>query len=91
MIRNYLEPALRERFPERSFKFLKDNDPFATLETPWPPLGRLEISDDDDEVTVYLTEVAHGHFGCYDDNLSLDQKERRIAQDVVDFLSALFR
>lgn len=91
MIRTYLEPALRERFPEKPFVFHEAPNPFATFEAPCAEIGRLELCDDGDEVTVYLTELSHGHFACYDDdNPTTEEREQRIAASVVDFLAALF-
>jgi hypothetical protein len=91
MIRTRLEPALRERFPDKAFIFHAEPAPFATLEAPCSAIGRLELCDDGDEVTVYLTELSHCHFSCYvDDKPTTDVKEKRIAADVVEFLSALF-
>lgn len=89
MIRDFLEPALRASFPNVPFAFQEQNAPFATLEAPCAEVGRLELCDDGDEVTVYFTGITHGHFGCYDD-LTVEQKERSIAEDVADFLAALF-
>ena len=90
MIRAFLEPVLRERFPEHPFEFREEPQPFATLDAPCSGIGRLELCDDGDEVTVYLTELTHGHFGCYEDDLSEEEKEKVIASDVADFLGALF-
>jgi hypothetical protein len=90
MIRTHLEPALRQRFSSQPFEIHQENAPFATLDAPCAGIGRLELCDDGDEVTVYLTELTHGHFGCYEDDLSTEEKERAIASDVVDFLDALF-
>ena len=91
MIRAHLESALRERFPDTPFVFHEAPTPFATLEGPCVEIGRLELHDDGDEVTVYLTEISHGHFGCYDDDSpTLEEKERRIAANVLEFLEDLF-
>ena len=90
MIRSFLEPLLWERFPSLPFAFQKQNAPFVILDAPCPEIGRLEVWDDGDEVTVCLTKISHGHFGCYDEDATLEAKERSIALDVVDFLTALF-
>ena len=90
MIRDRLIPALRERFPTESFTFSEPPEPIASLPARNAALGRLEICDDGDEATVYITEVTHGHFSCYDDSLTPEQHETTITADVLDFLEALF-
>ena len=52
--------------------------------------GQSGDYDDGDEATVDLTEVTHSHFNSYDESLSNEEHERRIAEDLVDFLKALF-
>jgi hypothetical protein len=89
MIRDYLIPAIKERFPNVVFSFDEPPKPIASLRSPCEALGGVEISDDGDEATVYLTNATHGHFSCYDDKLTGEQKEQEIASDVVGFLEAL--
>ena len=89
MIREILVPAMRRRFPSAPFEYLDQDAPFAVLPSPCPEIGRLELFDDGDEVTVYLTEITHGHFSCYDEDATREEKERRVAESVLDFLAAL--
>lgn len=90
MIRTHLELALSKRFPSYPFEIHEGHAPFATLDAPCAGIGRLELCDDGDEVTLYLTELTHGHFGCAEEALSTEEKEAAIASDVVEFLDALF-
>lgn len=90
MIRDYLVPALKERFRAQSFVYGEHTQAIATIEMPYPTVGPIEICDDGDEITVFIGKAGHGHFGNYDEDLSAEQKEQKIAADVVDFFEALF-
>ena len=90
MIQVHLIAGLKSTFPEKAFEYSSPPKPVASLPSPCEALGRLEISDDGYEATVCLTGVTHGHFGCYDDQLSEAQKEAEISSDVISFLQALF-
>jgi hypothetical protein len=90
MIHDYLVPAIQKTFPDKPFVFAKPPHPVASLRSPCTQLGELQICDDGDEATVYITEATHGHFGCYDECLRTEAKEQQIAEDVIAFLSALF-
>lgn len=89
MIRDHLIRALEQRFPESPFAFDEPPNPIASLQSPCQSLGRMDICDDGDEVTVYF-KATHGHFGCVDESLSVAQREQEIAGDVIRFLDALF-
>ena len=52
-------------------------------------VGDVEIHDDGDEITLIAGNFTHGHFSNYDD-IPQEEKEKEIAEDVVDFLSRLF-
>jgi hypothetical protein len=90
MIQEHLIAGLKSTFPEKAFEYSHPPHPVASLQSPCEELGRLEISDDGYEATVYLTGATHGHFGCFDDQLSEAQKEAEISSDVIFFLRALF-
>jgi len=64
--------------------------PEATIVFPYPEIGPVEICDDGDEVTVFIGRVTHGHFGCYDESLTEEEKQKKIVADVIEFLAALF-
>jgi hypothetical protein len=90
MIQEHLIAGLQKAFPDKAFQYASPPDPIATLPSPCQSLGTLAISDDGDEATVYLGRATHGHFGCYDEQLSQTQKEAKIAKDVITSLQALF-
>ena len=90
MLRDRLISALRENFPDVPFTFGVSPDPVATLPALLPEIGALEILDDDDEGTVYLTEITHGHFNPYDESLGDSDSATWITNEIVEFLDALF-
>lgn len=90
MIRDHLLPALASRFPDRFFVIGTFPDADVTLPFPYEKIGPLEISDDGDEVTVFIGEVTHGHFGCYEESYSEEEMHRQIVENVMDFLDDLF-
>jgi hypothetical protein len=90
MISEYLVPVLKSRYADKAFVFSNPPDPIATLVAPCNAIGRLEIEDDDHEITVYISEITHAHFGCYDESLTKAEKEKEISEDVIRFIDALF-
>lgn len=90
MIRDLLIPEIKKSFPDLPFSFSQSFNPIAHLQPSFTGIGTLDIYDDGDEATVYITEVSHGHFNPYDASLSGEQRDREIAKDVIDFLRALF-
>lgn len=91
MIRDHLVPQLQERFPNVAFTFNGPSNPVVSAKSPCQALGELQIYDDDDEVTVCFGDVTHGHFGCYDETLDTSQKEKKIAENVIEFLDSVFK
>jgi hypothetical protein len=91
MIRYYVISQLKERFPSVAFSFDDPPKPVALLQSPCLALGELQIHDDGDEATVYFVNATHGHFGCYDETLDAERREKQIAEDVVEFLDSLFK
>lgn len=89
MIRDYLLPLLEERFPQRFTIAPEGMEPCVTFPARHPEVGDVEIHDEGDEVTLVAGLFTHGHFSNYED-VPLAEREREIAEDVVDFLSKLF-
>ena len=89
MISEHLTADIGRQFPEKGFQLSQSSQPVASLASPCEALGSLEIHDDGDEATVYITGATHSHFGCYEECLSNEEKERRISSDVMGFLKAL--
>jgi len=90
MIGDHLIRELKQRFPDVAFTFDKSPHPVASVPSPCQALGQLDICDDGDEATVYFT-LTHGHFSCYDEALSVGQREQQITDNVISFLDDLFK
>lgn len=90
MISDYLIPALRAEFAGREIKFDVPPQPVATFPASQEAVGRVLIHDDGDEVTVYIENITHGHFDVYDAALRDEEKGKKIAENVINFLKALF-
>jgi hypothetical protein len=90
MIRDFLVPALRASFPGSAFSFSHDQNLIASLPSPCAEVGLLSIYDHDDEATVEVSSFGHSHFSCYLADLTLQDREQSIVEDVVRFLQALF-
>src|SRR5436190_18967339 len=90
MIRDHLILALKQKFPDLPFTFGEPPKPIVSLQSPCQALGQMDICDDGDEATVYFT-ATHGHFSCYDEKLSVEQRERQITDAVIAFLDSLFK
>jgi hypothetical protein len=90
MIRDYLVPALKIKFPNRDIFFDMPPQPIATFPARQEAVGRVMIYDDGDEATVFIEQITHFHLNEYDERLSVEERERLIAERVIDFLEALF-
>lgn len=59
-----------------------------------PPIckgfGDLEIQEDDNELIVVVGNFTHWHAGCYEKDLSDEEKAEIIAEDVAVFLHDVF-
>jgi len=88
MLTAHITQALKTAFPEIPFVFSSPPDPAASLVGPCE-LSPLQICDDGEEASIYLGGITHGHLGCYDDDLTEDERLRKIADDVTDFVRDL--
>ena len=87
-----LVPRLRSRFAGRGLRLHKGLRPVASFPAVHPEVGDLTICDDDEEVTVYIGQLTHGHFSSppIDDALPVDIREEKIIDRVIGFLDAVF-
>lgn len=88
MIRDNLEPALRDCYPDIPFTFAVGSKPFARASCPCAELGDLEIYDDGNEATVALTKIFHSHFRPQP-KMSAAARDAWVANAVLEFLDAL--
>ncbi len=79
--------AFKTSFPAHDI--YREGD-FVTVPGACRELGAFHVVDDGDELTVYVGDITHGHFGIDDDTLPHDLAEREVVADVIDFFSATF-
>jgi hypothetical protein len=85
-----LLPMLHEAFPQHRMQLGPQAHILATYQSPNREVGCVAIQDDGDEITLFLADKTHLHFGNYDDSLSEKEKAQDIAGQVVAFLGKLF-
>jgi hypothetical protein len=90
MIRDLLVPAVQQAFPDKLFVVSSTPHPVLKLGSGCTDVGDLAIYDDGQEATVSITEITHGHFGPNDENLTRDEIDAQVTEDVICFLHALF-
>lgn len=92
MIAANLIPALQESFRDRGLRISEASPPVATFPAIHPDVGDIVVCDDGDEVTVYLGNFTHAHFGVRssDADGSVVDREQHIVDDVLDFLDDVF-
>jgi hypothetical protein len=87
MIRDLLLPELLTRFPSRGFQLENSGNTIGFFPAANPAVGNLYISDDGDEATLFIGELTHCHF---DADYGETEIEKRITNDVLEFLDELF-
>lgn len=89
-IRDLLLEALPKRFPNQSFRKVDDEYPEIHVQTRFPEFGDFLVGDDEDEAIVQTSRFSHSHFGCYEETLTLAQKQERVVDDILHFLEKVF-
>ncbi len=89
-IADIIIPEAKERFRDWHPQVGVDPEPIIIFPAAHPEVGDVRIWDDGDEVRVEIGDIAHGHFGSYDEFLTKRQHAECITRAVVDFLDALF-
>jgi hypothetical protein len=90
MIRDLLIPAVNGVFSHLQFRISPSSNPIISISSGSAEIGDLQIYDDEDEATIVITGIAHGHFNVYDEKLNSEEKKQIITEDVISFLAALF-
>jgi hypothetical protein len=85
-----LIPRLLARFPDRCLRIHDGKEPVATFPAAHPEVGDLRIDDDDDELTISVGELTHGHFSPKDYQLPSQEKEEDLIDRVLEFLVHVF-
>ena len=89
MLRDTVIAALTERFGAL-VKIAPFSKEFGVFDARHPDVGDVVIEDDGEELIVSVGSITHGHFGSYDDGLSMHQHEAVIADQLLGFLEDLF-
>ncbi|REJ68189.1 MAG: hypothetical protein DWQ31_08640 [Planctomycetota bacterium] len=90
MLRDQIQSILKERYGSISFEFGGPSESVVRVASCCQDIGELQIYDDGDEATIYVTEVTHGHFNPYDATQGEAELVQWIVDEVVEFLDALF-
>jgi len=90
VIRDCLIPALKREFSGWEITFDTPPHPVATFPAAQPAVGRVLVYDDGHEATIVIENVTHGHFNPGNENLTEDQRDETVTEEVIDFLKALF-
>jgi len=90
MLAERIAKKIPERFANRDIQLHAGTHPVVTIppiHASWEP---IEIWDDEDEATVHFGSFTHIHFGNYDEELTVEQREEQIILEVADFLENVF-
>lgn len=87
-LRGKIADALVEKF-DGLVTIDNSSNKIATIVAKHPAVGDLVIEQMDDELIVSVGSISHGHFGCYDDSLPLDEQESEIVSNLIDFIELL--
>lgn len=90
MICDLMIAQLQARFPDRGLRITDDTPPIMIFPAIHPDVGDIEVHDDDDEVTVFIGSITHGHFGNYDEGLARLQRDQLIVDAVIAQLELIF-
>jgi hypothetical protein len=86
-----LIPRLVARFPDRGLRLHQGKEPVASFPAAHPEVGDLRIDDDDDELTVSVGQLTHGHFTPRNYQLASQENEEELIERVLEFLDEVFR
>jgi hypothetical protein len=85
-----LIPRLLARFPNRGLRVHEGTQPVASFPAAHPEVGDLRIDDDDDELTISVGQLTHGHFTPKKYHLPSQEKEEDLIERVMEFLDQVF-
>ena len=90
MLRDFLVPALEQKFPARGLLSWEPPDPIAVFPAAHPEVGDVTIYDDGDEAILHIGDISHGHFGSDDPNRTGAVAAQAVTEQIVEFLNDLF-
>jgi len=85
-----LIPRLLARFPNRDLRIHAGKRPKVSFRAAHPDVGDLEIYDDDDELTIAVGRLTHGHFSPSNYAAPQDAREVEVIERVMAFLEEVF-
>jgi hypothetical protein len=85
-----LVPRLLACFPNRGLRIHEGTQPVASFPAAHPEVGDLLIDDDDDELTISVGQLTHGHFTPKNYQLPSQEKEEDLIERVMEFLDQVF-
>jgi hypothetical protein len=86
-----LIPKLLACFPGRGLRLHQGQQPVASFPAAHPEVGDLQIYDDDDELTISVGSVTHGHFSPNNYQEPIEKRQEEVINRVMEFLDAVFK
>lgn len=90
MIRDSLIPIIQERYIATGVQIGSPPDAIVVFSAKDERVGDLSICDDGDEATVYIGNITHVHFNPYNPQLSQEEIDKEVTDDVLGFLEDMF-
>jgi hypothetical protein len=85
-----LIPRLLARFPDRGLRVHDGTQPAASFPAAHPEVGDLLVDDDDEELTITVGKLTHGHFMPNDYGLPSQENVEDFVERVVKFVDDVF-
>jgi len=89
MILDQFIQAFQTRFPNNAI-VLNDTNSIATISGCCPELGNIEVQDEITELIVFVGDITHGHFDCYEESLTQADRDKIVVSNVLDFFEEVF-
>jgi hypothetical protein len=86
-----LIPRLLARFPGRGVRLHQGKCPVASFPAVHPEVGDLQIHDDDEELTILVGLLTHGHFSPSNYQEPSEKRDEEVIDRVMEFLDAVFK
>ncbi len=80
---------LKASYPDQAYS-VNEKERLLSITAQNDEVGGIDIKDDEYELTVYVGNFTHWHVGCYEEELSEEEKAKHISNQVIEFLSDLF-
>jgi hypothetical protein len=86
-----LIPRLLASFPDRPLRVHEGTQPATSFPAAHPEVGDLLIDDDEEELTITIGKITHGHFMPNAYQLPTQEKVDDLIERVVKFLDQVFK